>query len=302
MSLPGSSLALDPQSIARLEGLELRARTVMSGLFSGRHRSHHRGQSVEFAEHREYAAGDDLRYVDWKVFGKSDRLYLKQFEAETNLYCYLAVDASESMAYRSAGSAMTKLQYAACLAATLAHVVTRQGDSVGLATFDGGLGDFLPGSSNPAQLAGLMRVLEQTAPRRKSDLGAAMAQLAERLRRPSVVVLASDLLSSVDALAGSLKRLRHARHEVIVLQVLDRAELEFPFERTTLFRGLESLPDVLAEPHGVRQAYLAACRRFLAQVEAACRANQTDYQLARTDEPLDAPLRRMLAARLRRRG
>lgn len=294
-------LKLDPQAIAKLEGLELRARAIMSGLFSGQHRSHHRGQSVEFAEHREYAAGDDLRYVDWKVFGKSDRLYLKQFEAETNLYCYLAVDASESMAYRSRAAAMSKLEYAACLAATLAHLVIRQGDSVGLATFDSGVRAFVAGSSNPAQIEQLIRVLEPTTAAGKSDLGASVVQLAERLRRRSVVVLISDLLSSTEALAASLRRLRHARHEVIVLQVLDLAEIDFPFDRATLFRGLETLPDVLAEPHGIRKAYLAECRRFLERVEADCRASGADYQLARTDEPLHMPLRRLLTGRLRRR-
>jgi uncharacterized protein (DUF58 family) len=297
-----SPLNPDPQSIARLEGLELRARYIVDGFLTGQHRSPYRGQSVEFAEHREYAAGDDLRYVDWKVFGKTDRVYLKQFEAETNLSCYLVLDTSESMRYQGPDAPLSKLEYAECLAAALAHLVMRQRDSVGLATIDSNLREFLPASGNPAQLEQLLHVMQQADPQGKSDVGAALGAVADRLRRRSVVVLLSDMLGSVDSLAHGLRRLRHARHEVVVLHTLDAAEMDFPFERATLFRGLESLPNVLAEPHGVRTAYLAALARFLEQVHSACRATQTDYQLARTDQPLDAPLRKLLTTRLRRRG
>jgi uncharacterized protein (DUF58 family) len=296
------AIKLDPESIARLEGLELRARYIVDGFLTGLHRSPYRGQSVEFAEHREYAPGDDLRYVDWKVYGKTDRVYLKQYEAETNLNCYLLLDVSESMRYRGPRAAMSKLKYAECLAAALAHVVIRQRDSVGLATFDSHLCEFVAASNNPAHRDQLIRVMEQTDSRGVSDLGAALSAVADRLRRRSVVVVLSDLLGRVDSLQLGLRRLRHARHEVIVLHTLDAAELEFPFERTTLFRGLESQPDVLAEPHGIRAAYLAAMAKFIERVHADCRASQTDYQLARTDAPLDAPLRTLLTARVRRRG
>jgi uncharacterized protein (DUF58 family) len=293
---------LDPESVARLAGLELRARYIVDGFLSGQHRSPYRGQSVEFAEHREYAAGDDLRYVDWKVFGKTDRVFLKQFEAETNLFCYLLVDASESMQYRGPAAAMSKLEYAECLAASLAHLVIRQRDSVGLATFDERLRDFVAPSSNPARLEELVHVMARADAAGKSDIAGAFEEVAARIERRGVAVVISDLLGSAGALETALKRLRHRRHEVIVLQVLDPAELEFPFERATLFRGLEAMPQVLAEPHGVRKAYLAALARFLEDVQSTCRACQADYQLARTDEPLDAPLRRLLTARSRRRG
>lgn len=295
-------LKLDPASIARLEGLELRARSIVDGFLSGQHRSHHRGQSVEFAEHREYAAGDDLRYVDWKVYGKTDRVYLKQFEAETNLFCFLLLDVSESMHYRGPKSALSKLEYAQCLAAALAVLVTNQRDSVGLATFDDEVREFVSAASNPAHVDQLIHAMEQAGPHGKSDLDHALAGVADRLRRRSIVIVLSDCLGRAEALQHGLRRLRHARHEVIVLHTLDAAELEFPFERTTLFRGLESLPDVLAEPHGVRKAYLAAMRQFLERVQADCRSCQADYERARTDEPVDGPLRRVLTARLRRRG
>ncbi|MBA3481467.1 MAG: DUF58 domain-containing protein [Pirellulales bacterium] len=297
-----SPTKLDPASVARLEGLELRARYIVDGFLTGQHRSPYRGQSVEFAEHREYAAGDDLRYVDWKVVGKTDRVYLKQFEAETSLSCYLAVDVSESMRYQGPDASLSKLEYAQCLAAALAYLVMRQRDNVGLATIDGGLREFVTASSNPANLDQLIHVLQLTEPSGKSDLGAALGGLADRLRRRSVVVVISDLLGKVESLTHGLRKLRHARHELVVLHTLDAAEVEFPFERATLFRGLESLPDVLAEPHGVRTAYLAAMARFLEQVHSSCRGSQADYELARTDEPLDAPLRKLLTARLRRRG
>jgi uncharacterized protein (DUF58 family) len=296
-----TSLNLDPQSIARLQGLELRARHIVEGFLSGQHRSHHRGQSVEFAEHREYAAGDDLRYVDWKVYGKTDRVYLKQYEAETNLTCYLLLDVSESMQYRGPSSALSKLEYAQCVAAALAYVVTGQGDSVGLATFDAEIQDFVTASSNPAHVEHLIHVMQRSGKSGKSDFSTTAAAVTERLRRRSVVILLSDLLGGAESLRNALARLRHGRHETIVLHTLDAAELDFPFERTTLFRGLESLPNVMTEPHGVRKAYLQAMRQFLEHAHSACRAIQADYELARTDEPLDAPLRRLLTSRLRRR-
>lgn len=293
---------LDPETVARLKGLELRARYIVDGYLSGQHRSPYRGQSVEFAQHREYAAGDDLRYVDWKVFGKTDRVYLKQFEAETNLFCYLMLDASESMQYRHPRSVMSKFEFAQCLAAALAYLVMRQRDSVGLATFDDQVRQLVAASNNPARLDHLLHVMEQADTQGKSDLGRSIEQFAGRLQRRGVVVVLSDLLGGLDALRTGLARLRHERHEVIVVQVLDPAELEFPFERATLFRGMESLPEVIVEPHGVRTAYLAALAKFLEQVQSCCREGQVDYQLARTDSTLDAPLRRLLTARAQRRG
>jgi uncharacterized protein (DUF58 family) len=292
---------LDPVALARLSGLELRARYIVDGFLTGQHRSAYRGQSVEFAEHREYAAGDDLRYVDWKVFGKTDRVYLKQFEAETSLACYLLLDVSESMRYRGPAASLSKLDYARCLAAALAHLVIRQRDNVGLATFDDRLREFRPATGNPAHLPELVQAMEQAEGRGKSDLGLALQEATDRLRRRGIAIVISDLLGDVDALMLGLRRMRHRRHEVIVLHVLDAAELEFPFQRATLFRGLEGLPEVLAEPHGVRRAYLDALKRFLDRIQSGCRAAGIDYQLARTDQPLDAPLRQLLIARSRRR-
>jgi uncharacterized protein (DUF58 family) len=288
---------LDPETLAKLDGLELRARYIVDGYLSGMHRSSYRGQSVEFTEHREYSPGDDLRYVDWKVFGKTDKVYLKQFEAETNLVCYLLVDISESMRYQSEGTALSKLEYAQCLAAALGTIVLRQRDSVSLATCDDQVRELVRESSNPSHLRQLMDVLYQAAAQRKSALGPVLHEISQRLKRRGVVVLLSDLLGDDEALLAGLKHLRHARHEVILLQLLDPAELEFPFDRTTLFQGLEARPAVLTEPRGVRQAYLAELHEFLERIQAGCRSLQVEYELLRTDQPFDEALRRVLTKR-----
>ncbi|MBX3424142.1 MAG: DUF58 domain-containing protein [Pirellulales bacterium] len=293
---------LSPDAVARLAGLELRARHVVDGYLAGRRRSRRRGQSVEFAEHREYAPGDDPRYVDWKAFGKSDRMYLKQYEAETNLVCSLAVDVSESMRYKSPAAPLSKLEYGACLASALALLVYRQRDSAGLFTFDDRVREVVPPSANPNDLAQIAWTLERAPAERCSAIQPALDELADRLRRRSIVVVVSDLLGDPTATLAGLRHVRHRRHEVVVLQVLDPDEVEFPFDRATRFRGLEALPQVEVEPAGVRRAYLAALARFLEALESGCRESQIDYELCRTDEPFDAPLRRVLMRRAVRGG
>ncbi len=293
---------LDPYVLAKLKGLGLRARRIVEGYVAGLHRSPHHGFSIEFSEHREYAPGDDLRYVDWKVFAKTDKVYLKQFEAETNLVCHLLADVSESMCYQSDSAALSKLEYGQCLAAALAYVVLRQRDSVSLATFDDEVRQVVRESSNPAHLRQLVAVLDQADACRKSQLGSVLHELSKRLLHRGIVVMISDLLGDVDSLLSGLKHLRHERHEVIVLHLLDPAEVDFPFRRTTMFQGLEALPEVLAEPRGVRRAYLAALNVFLERVQAGCQSLQVDYQLVRTDEPFDATLRRVLISRSARQG
>lgn len=295
--MQSTPINLDPITLAQLEGLELRARTIVDGYLSGMHRSTYRGQSVEFTEHREYAPGDDLRYVDWKVFGKTDKVYLKQFEAETNLVCYLLVDISESMRYQSEKSAMSKLEYAQCLAVALGTIVLRQRDSVSLATCDDQVRELVRESGNPSYIRQVVEVLQQATANRKSALGPVLHEFSRRVKRRGVVVLLSDLLGDVDQLLAGLKHLRHQRHEVIVLQTLDPAEIDFTFERITMFEGLEAMPQVLAEPRGVRKAYLAELHKFLQRIEVGCRSLQVDYELLRTDQPFDEALRRVLTKR-----
>ncbi len=293
---------LDPAVLAKLEGLELRARKIVEGYVSGMHRSPFQGFSIEFAEHREYTPGDDLRYLDWKVFGKTDKYYLKQYEQETNLICYLVLDASESMQYRGPDSPLSKFEYASCVAAALAHLVIGQQDSVGLVTFDNAVRQFVSPSSNPSHLKQLLHVMQETDPCHKTDTGRIFHDLAERFRHRGLVVVLSDLFDDVRSVLEGVQHLRHRRHDVIVLHMLDAAELDFPFNHVTLFKGLESLPDILTEPGSLRRAYLAEIDAYLKQVSAGCRSLQADYVRVRTDQPIDVVLSRYLADRRRRKA
>jgi uncharacterized protein (DUF58 family) len=291
---------LDPAVLAKIEPLELRARAIVEGYVAGAHRSPFHGFSVEFAEHREYVPGDDLRYVDWKVFGKSDRFYLKRFEEETNFDCHLLLDTSESMSYRSEGAAMSKLEYARSIAAALAYLVVRQQDAVGLATFDNAVGTFVRPSSQARQLRTLCELMDRTPAARTTSIGPILHELAERIRRRGLVVILSDLFDDVDSLLLGLKHFRHRRHDVTVLHVIDPAEQDFPFDDPTLFKGLEGMPEQMTEPRSLRKAYRREFEGFLRSVRRGCREARVDHALLRTDQPLDAALSSVLIRRMQR--
>jgi uncharacterized protein (DUF58 family) len=295
-ALTDSSL-LEPETLARLRGLELRARRIVEGYVAGLHRSPYRGFSNEFAEHREYAPGDDLRYVDWKVYGKSDRFYLKQFEEETNLLCYLLLDTSESMQYQGPHAALSKLEYAQCAAASLAYLVLHQRDAVGLVTFDQEITRFIRPSSNPTQFKQLTQAMEQSSKGRKTRSGPIFHDLAERLSRRGIVIIISDLFDDEYAMLSGLKHLRHQRHDVIVLHVLDPAEVDFPFQQVTMFKGLEALGEVVADPRALQAAYRREIAAYLKRMRVACRAQQIHYVSVRTDQSLDLVLRSFLSSR-----
>lgn len=290
----------DPATLAKIQGLELRARHIVEGYVAGVHKSPYHGFSIEFAEHREYVAGDDLRYVDWKVFGKTDKFYLKQFEEETNLICYLLLDTSESMRYRGPDAPLSKLDYAKCGVAALAYLVLQQQDSVGLVTFDREIRSIIRSSSNPGHLKQVLHALEHSPPERKSGMGPIFHDLAERLKKRGIVLIVSDLLDDVPSLLAGLKHFRHRRHEVVLLHLLDPAEIDFPFQQTTLFRGLEQLPEVLTDPRALRRAYLDELEKFMRAVRRGCRDQRIDYVAVRTDQPLDVFLSSFLAARMSR--
>jgi uncharacterized protein (DUF58 family) len=291
---------LDPKVLARLEGLALRARLVVEGYVSGVHRSPFHGFSIEFAEHREYAPGDDLRYLDWKVLGRTDKHYLKQFEEETNLACNLLLDTSESMRYQSPQAAMSKLEYAKCAAAALAYLVLHQQDSVGLVTFDREIRAVVRPNSKSSHLKELLHVLDAAAPAGKTAAGVVLHELAQRFHKRGIAVILSDFFDDVDAVMAALKHFRHRRHEVVLLHVLDPAELDFPFQETTLFRGLEGWPEVLVEPRALRKAYLGQFQRYLYRLQRGCREHRVDYVLLRTDQSLEVALSSYLASRGRR--
>lgn len=291
---------LDVATLDRLKRLDVRARLVVEGFISGQHRSPYHGYAVEFATHREYAPGDDLRHIDWKVWSRSDRLYVKQYEEETNFACTIVLDASRSMQY---GGAWRKYDYAATAAVSLAYLLQQQQDAVGLAIVANGLQKSLPPSSHASNLKLLVQALERTEPEGKVDSSRALAELARQLGRRGVVVLISDLFWPTNVLADALKQFRLRRNEVIVFQVLHEDELTFPFRDDTLFRGLEDGVQLHAEPPALRKNYLAALERFLADVRKTCAGAGVDHLLMSTEQKLDGVLGSYLALRQRvRRG
>lgn len=287
---------LDPRTLASLQGLDIAARMAVEGFVAGLHKSPYHGVSVEFAEHREYVPGDDIRHVDWKVWSKTDKLYLKQFEQETNLIAYLLLDTSESMGYASDDN-VSKLQYAQFVAAAISYLVLQQQDSVGLATFDSRVERYLRPSGQPSHLKDLLQTMSAVPAGEKTDLGAIFHDLAERFKKRGLIVLMSDLFDEPERLLAGLRHFRHRRHDVIVFHILDPAELSFPFRQTTLFKGLEGLGDLIADPASLRRAYQAEIDAFCTAVRKSCRAINIDYLLLRTDQSLEAALTAFLANR-----
>ena len=289
---------LDPKILSRITSLDLKARLIVEGFISGLHKSPFHGFSVEFAQHREYVPGDDIKHIDWKVFGKSDRYYIKQYEEETNLKSYILLDISESMAYGSGET--SKMEYACYVAASLAYLMLQQQDSVGLVLFDNEIRKFIRDSSHPAHLKLMLHELEVSRPTGQSKLGLIFHDLAERFRRRGMVILISDLFVDASELLSGLRHFRHKRHEVIVFQILDRHELAFPFDDLTLFRGLENYPDLFAEPRSLKQQYLDEMTSHTEQVKRGCRQHKIDFMQLVTDESLAIALSTYLATRMGR--
>ena len=293
---------LDADALSNLKGLELKARLIVEGYVSGMHKSPYHGFSVEFAEHREYVPGDDLRYVDWKVFGKSDRIYLKQYDEETNFVCHLLVDTSESMTYKSNTALLSKLEYAQHVAAAFAYLIIHQQDAVGLATFDSSVSQFLRPASTAAQLRQLCHTLEQSPTGAESAIGPIFHDLAERIKRRGLVVILSDFFDDPAALLTGLKHFRHRRHDVVLLHVIDPAEQDFAFVDPTLFKGLENLGEQLTEPRALRAAYQREFEGFLKTLRSGARDMHMDYVLMRTDQPLEVAMHQFLSRRMHKAG
>lgn len=285
----------DPAVLARIDRMELEARQVVEGYLSGRHRSPRHGFAVEFAQHREYTPGDDFKHIDWKVYGRTERFHLKQYEQETNLVAWLIVDASESMAYGS--GARTKYDLACSAAAAMAFLVLTQTDSVGLATLAGGVRSFLRPSGQITQLREACRTMIEGPYPGPAMLGPVLNELAGRTGRRGIAFVFSDLLDDVPEILAGLQHLRYQKHEVVLFHTLDAAELDFPFRHTTLFRGLEGLSDILTDPLGVREGYLKALHEHIAGIEAGCRAMEIDFVPLRTDADLGQELAEYLQKR-----
>jgi uncharacterized protein (DUF58 family) len=297
MPLTQEQLA-DPKTLSQMSRLQLRALRVVEGVISGLHRSPYHGFSVEFAQHREYTPGDEIRYVDWKVFGRSDRYYIKEFEEETNLKAYLIMDASDSMNYRS--GALSKLEYASIIAAALASLMLQQRDAVGLALFNAGVDRYLPPRGLASHFQQILNELESVRTSPKTSLGVTFHELAERITRRSLIMVISDLFGDVQETLNGLRHFRHRKHDVVVFHVLDREELEFPFTDLTKFVGLEGEPELLADPRGVREEYLRQFGEYRAALDRGCRELSTDLVMMPTDQPLDVALANYLASRMRR--
>jgi uncharacterized protein (DUF58 family) len=291
---------LDPEVLARLGTLKLRVRAITEGLLSGLHRSPHHGQSVEFAEHKEYAPGDDVRRIDWKAYGKFDKYYVKQFEQETNLRCTLVVDASGSMGWRGAPGRLTKHEYAASAAASLAYLLIRQADAAGLILCNERVVKAIPPGSRASHLGPILDALEGAVPAGPTRLGAAVDWIVENSPRRSAVVIFSDLLDPDQGVVRALAQLSRRKHDVTLFHVLDPAELEFPYEEPTLFTSLEDGRSVEANARDLRKGYLAEIQAWLERTRRETAEHDVDYALCRTDRPLDEVLLPFLARRERR--
>ena len=295
--MPASRAYSDPDVIAQIADLTLRSRRLAEGAISGQHRSPFHGFNVEFAAYREYTPGDDLRRLDWRVFARSDRHYIKQYEEESNVRVTFVVDASASMNYRGARAALNKFDYAATLVVSLAMLLSRQQDPVGLVLFDEAAGKILPPSSTQAQVTVISEVLQACTPARKTELGGLLRSLTDRLRRRGFLVVVSDLFTDLEAVYDGLDRLRFLGHEVLVMQVVDRDELDLPFEGPTIFKDIEGDEQVFAEPGAFRKSYQGAMRDFLAEVRRECGARGYDHVCLCTDDHLGDSLARFLRYR-----
>jgi len=296
-SSAGGGRFLDPAVVARLGTLELKARTIVEGFLSGLHRSPFKGFSVEFAEYRQYIPGDDLNAIDWKVFARSDRHYVKKFEEETNLDCHIVFDASGSMGYGS--GAITKYEYGACLAASLAYLMNRQRDRVGLAAFSSRLVDMLPASARPGHLRAILLALDRLAPGDETNVAQPLHHLAETLSKRGMVVLISDLLDEPERVVRGLKHFQFKGTDVIVFHVLDPFEMSFPFERPTRFEDMESDDAIVAVPSIARESYLKEMHGLIDHYKRELGSAGIDYHQLTTDQPLELALLAYLSTRSR---
>lgn len=290
---------LDPAVLARIGRLDLRAKQAVEGFITGQHTSHFFGHSVEFAQHREYVPGDDIKHIDWKVWGRTGRFFLKQYEEETNLVCWIMLDTSESMKYGSI-EGMSKYDYACMSAAALAYLVLHQSDAIGFVTFDSQVRSFLKPSSQISQLKEMVHIMNQGVGTEKSNMAPLFHDMAERVNRRSIIFLISDMFEDVGPILSGLKHLRHKRHEVVLWHTLDGAELTFPFQESTLFRGLEQYPDLLTDPRALRASYLEQIEGFIRELSRGCRDQNVDYVQLRTDTPLNVAMSSYLAHRAKR--
>lgn len=286
---------VDPESLMRIKNLQLRAKVIVEGFYNGLHRSPFHGFSAQFSEYRQYVQGDDLRYVDWKLYARSDRHYIKRFEDETNLRCYLMVDRSKSMEFGSLS--YNKAEYATTLAATLAYFLNRQRDAVGLLTFHESIGEYVPARFRTGHFHRLLVGLETPLTGRKTDLISPIKQIAELTRRRSLVVLISDLLAEPEQLEKNLGSLRSCGHEIVLFQIVDPAERNFDFDAPALFEDLETGKRLYVDPVAAKQNYLEGLKRHEETVKRACENHGIDRFQLSIDQPLEDAMFNFLQVR-----
>lgn len=288
---------LKPEVVSKLSGMEIRARLVVEGFIAGLHRSPYHGFSVEFAEHRQYMPGDPLRNIDWKVYAKTDRFFVKEYEEETNLKAYILLDTSGSMGYTSNG--MPKLEYSSYLAASLAYLMLKQRDSVGLVTFDSSIRKYIPPKSTMSHLHNLLKELDKLDASDTTNVSAALHQMAERIKRRGLIILISDLLDDPDLIINGLKHFRHKMHEVIVFHILDPKERNLSFPEEAIFKDLETGEEIQASPWHIRKDYVQKLNGLVKRYTLECRERIIDYVLLDTSIPFDFALFSYLSKRRR---
>jgi uncharacterized protein (DUF58 family) len=296
-ALTGGNRYFDPEGLSRIGNMELVARQVVEGFLTGRHRSPYHGFSVEYLDHRAYTPGDDLRTIDWKLLARTDKYHVKLFEDETNLRATILLDCSASMTFKSDG--LSKLEYGSYLAAALSHLMLHQNDAVGLVLFDNQVRESLPPRARATQFRLILDLLEHPPAHGDTDVGTILHEVAERIKRRGLVIIISDLIDDEAKIAGGLQHFRHNRHEVVVFQVMDDAELTFPYDRITRFKDIEGAGRVVTNPNSLRTRYLSRMQTFLDGIKGACFERGISYNLANTKQPYDMFLASYLEKRSR---
>jgi uncharacterized protein (DUF58 family) len=292
---------LEPSVISKIQGIDLKARLVVEGFITGLHKSPYHGFSIEFAEHRQYMPGDEIKFIDWKVFARTDRYYVKQYEDETNLRCSIIVDSTASMRYASEGN-ISKFEYARYLAAALAFLMMKQQDAVGLALYDSAVRSYLPARSKKSYIQEILRTLGEATPSSTTGTGAALSSIAERIGRRGLIIIMSDFFDDLATVVSALKRFRHSNHEVLVFQILDPRERDFNFRYDALFRDMETGEEMTTQPFQIKNSYSKALQDFTESLKASCRERKIDYMLLDTSQSFDTALVQYLLKRQRIQG
>lgn len=289
---------LSPENLSKIDSLELKARLVVEGFITGLHKSPYHGFSVEFSEHRQYRPGDEIRHLDWKVFARSEKHYIKQYEEETNLRSMLIVDSSASMNYASSGS-ISKFEYATYLAAAISYLLINQRDSVGLSLYDSNVKTFMPPKSKSTYLSELIKALAENEPSNLTSTAASLDEIAERIRRRGLVVVMSDFFDNLEDILKALSHFRHKNHDVIIFQILDQREIDFKFGPAAQFIDMETGEEMITQPQQIQKSYSEAMHEFTQKLKKGCRNLNIDYNLISTNEPFDKAMREFVSKRAR---